>query len=205
MASLGHSKANPLDELLNRRGPTKWQQFLNRPCLFLAKLLYSSLPVASWDSIPQKVTIICILDNNNSWPQVPEAETLIHAGDLTQSGSLKELQAQLDWLNALPQRHKVLAAGNHDLLLDSQPPNCPITRRKRRKVFAVVRASTSRTRPLHCPASIDESLEYTAAPKRPSKETGPFNTHVLGTTTCEKIPSQRTSTSLSPTVSQKHT
>jgi len=43
---------------------------------------------------------------------------LIHAGDLTQSGSLSELQKTLDWLNTFPHTHKVVVAGNHDLFLD---------------------------------------------------------------------------------------
>ncbi|KAK3939328.1 hypothetical protein QBC46DRAFT_438139 [Diplogelasinospora grovesii] len=45
--------------------------------------------------------------------------TLIHAGDLTQSGSLTEIQRALNWLRAQPHRHKVVIAGNHDLLLDA--------------------------------------------------------------------------------------
>lgn len=44
---------------------------------------------------------------------------LIHAGDLTQSGSLKELQATLAWLRAPPYPFKIVVAGNHDLLLDA--------------------------------------------------------------------------------------
>jgi Icc-related predicted phosphoesterase len=44
---------------------------------------------------------------------------LIHAGDLTQSGTLKELQTSLDWLKTLPHQYKIVIAGNHDILLDS--------------------------------------------------------------------------------------
>jgi predicted phosphohydrolase len=43
---------------------------------------------------------------------------LVHAGDLTQSGSLSEVQKTLDWLNTFPHTHKVVVAGNHDLFLD---------------------------------------------------------------------------------------
>jgi 3',5'-cyclic AMP phosphodiesterase CpdA len=43
---------------------------------------------------------------------------LIHAGDLTQTGTAQEPQAQLDWLNSQPHRHKVVIAGNHDIFLD---------------------------------------------------------------------------------------
>lgn len=42
-----------------------------------------------------------------------------HAGDLIQSGSLKELQAILAWLCAQPHPIKIVVAGNQDLLLDA--------------------------------------------------------------------------------------
>ncbi|KUI73261.1 putative rhamnogalacturonate lyase C [Cytospora mali] len=50
---------------------------------------------------------------------IPHGDILIHAGDLTQSGSFEELQASLDWLNRHPHPNKLVIAGNHDLLLDS--------------------------------------------------------------------------------------
>ncbi|SPO02307.1 uncharacterized protein DNG_04980 [Cephalotrichum gorgonifer] len=51
-------------------------------------------------------------------PAVPDGDLLLHAGDLTNTGSFEELQAQIDWLKSLPHEHKVVIAGNHDLLLD---------------------------------------------------------------------------------------
>jgi predicted phosphodiesterase len=42
----------------------------------------------------------------------------LHAGDLTQSGSLEELQSQIEWLDSQPHKFKVAIAGNHDLCLD---------------------------------------------------------------------------------------
>jgi 3',5'-cyclic AMP phosphodiesterase CpdA len=39
---------------------------------------------------------------------------------LTQNGTAPELQSQLDWLNAQPHPHKVVIAGNHDIVLDQQ-------------------------------------------------------------------------------------
>ncbi|ROV96001.1 hypothetical protein VMCG_07996 [Cytospora schulzeri] len=56
---------------------------------------------------------------HNSQPEIPLGDILIHAGDLTQSGSFEELQAALDWLKRQPHPHKIVIAGNHDLLLDS--------------------------------------------------------------------------------------
>jgi Icc-related predicted phosphoesterase len=49
---------------------------------------------------------------------VPEGDVLIHAGDLTQHGTLPELEAVRDWLRSLPHRHKVLIAGNHDFAFE---------------------------------------------------------------------------------------
>ena len=47
--------------------------------------------------------------------QVPEGDVLVHAGDLCGWGAdLEELRPAVAWLRALPHRHKVLVAGNHD-------------------------------------------------------------------------------------------
>ncbi|KAF9885375.1 hypothetical protein FE257_012993 [Aspergillus nanangensis] len=51
-------------------------------------------------------------------PDIPDGNILIHAGDLTQSGSLKELQATVDWLQSQPHSTKIVVAGNHDVYLD---------------------------------------------------------------------------------------
>lgn len=56
---------------------------------------------------------------------VPDGDILIHGGDLTQSGSFKELQEALDWLRSQPHHTKIVIAGNHDLLLDTNYPNIP--------------------------------------------------------------------------------
>ncbi len=44
---------------------------------------------------------------------------LIHAGDLTQSGTDRELDHALAWLNASPHPYKLFIAGNHDVALVS--------------------------------------------------------------------------------------
>ena len=64
------------------------------------------------------ITIVCISDTHTTQPQLQDGDLLLHAGDLSQSGSFNEIQAQLDWLNAQPHKHKVVIGGNHDLLLD---------------------------------------------------------------------------------------
>lgn len=67
------------------------------------------------------VTVVCISDTHNTRPSsLPPGDVLVHAGDLSQFGTFAEIQAQLAWLAAQPHRHKVVIAGNHDLLLDRE-------------------------------------------------------------------------------------
>ena len=46
--------------------------------------------------------------------EVPTGDILIHAGDLTRSGTAQELGRTLDWLRSLPHPHKVFIGGSHD-------------------------------------------------------------------------------------------
>lgn len=69
--------------------------------------------------IRNRVKIVCISDTHNYKPELPPGDVLLHAGDLTDGGTYRELQAQLDWLNTLPHKHKVVIGGNHDGLLDT--------------------------------------------------------------------------------------
>ncbi|OAA54610.1 metallophosphoesterase domain-containing protein [Niveomyces insectorum RCEF 264] len=67
----------------------------------------------------QPVTIVCLSDTHNTQPGVvPDGDILVHAGDLSQYGTYAELAAQIAWLRDLPHAHKIVVAGNHDLLLD---------------------------------------------------------------------------------------
>lgn len=52
---------------------------------------------------------------------VPDGDILIHAGDLARSGSMDELKRARDFLVALPHRHKIVAAGNHDRAFEDSP------------------------------------------------------------------------------------
>lgn len=106
-----------LESLLNRQRPSAWQRFLSQPCVFLARYLYTLRHVTQETPI-NHVSIVCISDTHNSGPNLPPGDILIHAGDLTQSGSLEELEASIAWLNSQPHPHKIVVAGNHDRLLD---------------------------------------------------------------------------------------
>jgi len=52
---------------------------------------------------------------------LPPADVVLHAGDVTGRGTLAELAEFLAWFGALPHRHKVFIAGNHDFALEREP------------------------------------------------------------------------------------
>ncbi len=52
---------------------------------------------------------------------VPDADLLIHAGDLTRRGGLDEFEDFIAWFAQQPAPHKVLIAGNHDLCCEREP------------------------------------------------------------------------------------
>ena len=95
---------------------SRHQKFL----LCLAVKIYSWRRAAECPVQPENgIVIVCVSDTHNTTPALPPGDLLLHAGDLTEKGSLAELQAQLTWLDAQPHTYKVVIAGNHDLLLDA--------------------------------------------------------------------------------------
>lgn len=51
---------------------------------------------------------------------VPEGDVLVHAGDFTRAGREHEVSFFAHWLRGLPHKHKVVIAGNHDMLFESR-------------------------------------------------------------------------------------
>lgn len=87
----------------------------------LLNLHISNLPALSTSNEQPNespIRIVCVSDTHNHQPVLPPGDILIHAGDLTESGSFDEVQAGLDWLSSQSHPHKILIAGNHDVLLD---------------------------------------------------------------------------------------
>src|ERR1700743_3098334 len=103
-------RSSGFEALLTRPRPSVWEQFLQTPCCFLASRLYELRTIVQPDRPANAVSIICVSDTHNTQPEVPEGDVLIHAGDLTQSGSVEELQAALAWLRAQPHPHKLVVA-----------------------------------------------------------------------------------------------
>lgn len=85
----------------------------------LLKRLPPSTPSTPITAVPV-IKVVCISDTHNKTPVLPAGDILIHAGDLTETGSFAEVQAGLNWLSSQPHRYKILIAGNHDVLLDDE-------------------------------------------------------------------------------------
>lgn len=65
------------------------------------------------------IRIVCLSDTHDRTDvDIPPGDLLIHAGDLTNAGTVADIQAQLDWLAAQPHQHKILVCGNHDSFFD---------------------------------------------------------------------------------------
>lgn len=68
-----------------------------------------------------KLALISDTHNQHFALHVPAVDLLIHAGDFTGLGSKAEVIDFLDWFAQQPAWHKVLIAGNHDMLCERDP------------------------------------------------------------------------------------
>jgi len=75
-------------------------------------------------SSTDSLRIVCIGDTHGFHRQLdlPHGDILIHSGDfMVNESSTEEIDDFDDWLGTLPFRHKLVIAGNHDLLFDLEP------------------------------------------------------------------------------------
>ena len=97
---------------------------LSSPLRFLASNIYYSIlflrgPAFCLPPPPQRIRLVCISDTHTHKPSlIPDGDVLIHAGDLTNLGTVNEIQAQVNWLNSLEHGDKIVVAGNHDSWCD---------------------------------------------------------------------------------------
>ncbi|KAK1909785.1 hypothetical protein P3342_007957 [Pyrenophora teres f. teres] len=110
--------------------PTFLSLLLTHPTFTLARWLYTTAPPFSVPppstlqpsaQTSNPIRILCISDTHNTQPaDLPAADMLIHAGDLTMNGTYEELEAQVEWLKGLEgyKGGKVIVGGNHDVWLD---------------------------------------------------------------------------------------
>ena len=75
------------------------------------------LTIENTSPTPNKQT--GVLGNVNI-DEIPDGDVLVHAGDLTNTGGLKEIREFCSWMATLPHQHKIVIAGNHDITLDPE-------------------------------------------------------------------------------------
>jgi Icc-related predicted phosphoesterase len=72
--------------------------------------------------VPGELRIACISDTHDvEYPPIPEVDAIIHAGDITLSGSPDETLRFLRWFDKLQIKHKLFIGGNHDRFLSEHP------------------------------------------------------------------------------------
>ncbi|KAK3383993.1 metallophosphoesterase domain-containing protein 1 [Lasiosphaeria ovina] len=122
-------RGGALDALLHRRPPGVWEQFVREPCVFLARKLYTwrkTTPISGPPPPAGPVSVVCISDTHNTQPALPADDILVHAGDLTQSGSFAELQAAACASTAArARRHSVWTGIDTDIDIDILVTHAP--------------------------------------------------------------------------------
>jgi predicted phosphohydrolase len=104
--------------------PSLLHRLLCSPIKTLVQFLYALLLFLRGPAFPppsnsSRIRLVCISDTHTQKPaSIPPGDVLIHAGDLTNLGSVEEIQAQIDWLSSLPHPYKLVIAGNHDSFFD---------------------------------------------------------------------------------------
>lgn len=63
----------------------------------------------------RKTRIVCVSDTHNASPngafKLPKGDVLIHAGDMTNQGSISELRKTVKWLEEANFEAKIVVAG----------------------------------------------------------------------------------------------
>lgn len=67
-----------------------------------------------------KVVLISDTHGLHDRLKVPNGDMIIHAGDVSGSGTESEVLSFLNWFSSLNFKHKVFVAGNHDFILEER-------------------------------------------------------------------------------------
>lgn len=116
---------------LGLRRPNQWEpltlldHLLSSPLTLLAIIFYRIVLFLRGHAFhpprgKSPIRVVCISDTHDQTITIPKGDILIHAGDLTNSGTVSDIQVQLDWLKAQPHPVKVVIAGNHDSWFDER-------------------------------------------------------------------------------------
>jgi Icc-related predicted phosphoesterase len=65
-----------------------------------------------------KLVIISDTHNKHEKLSLPEGDVLIHCGDITSMGTIKEVASFAKWFRDQDYKYKILVAGNHDFLFE---------------------------------------------------------------------------------------
>ena len=99
-------------------------RLLSSPLRLFSQTIYSLILFLRGPAIPKpppssRIRVVCISDTHTHKPRnLPDGDVLVHAGDLTNDGTVADIQGQIDWISSLPYEHKVVIAGNHDSWFD---------------------------------------------------------------------------------------
>ncbi|PPQ73403.1 hypothetical protein CVT26_015795 [Gymnopilus dilepis] len=80
-------------------------------------LEYYSIPELPAKPSSEWTRFVCISDTHSRSFEVPNGDVLLHSGDLTNHGTIEDLEKTMSWLEALPHKTKIIIAGNHDMAL----------------------------------------------------------------------------------------
>ena len=157
--------------------PSLAYRILSSPLKYVAQTLYSYILLARGSSITKDsshpIRLVCISDTHTQQPtSFPPGDVLIHAGDLSNDGSVDEIQDQIDWLSSLPYAHIIAICGNHDSYFD------PRSRREsdegKRVEFGKVHYLQHSSIKLSFPKQGDRELIFYGAPQIPQCGGGDF-------------------------------
>ncbi|KOY87706.1 metallophosphoesterase [bacterium 336/3] len=67
--------------------------------------------------------ILCISDTHGQHRKLnlPEADMIIHAGDMSGKGEAWQIREFFEWFSKLSYRYKICIAGNHDFMAEREP------------------------------------------------------------------------------------
>ncbi len=65
--------------------------------------------------------LLLVSDTHGHEPVLECADVLVHAGDISMSGSREQVAPALDWLAGQAASHVILTPGNHDFLFEREP------------------------------------------------------------------------------------
>ncbi|KAF9356581.1 Metallophosphoesterase mpped2 [Mortierella sp. AD094] len=98
---------------------------VNKPTIPLPPNVYIVPNVPVEKPGPNWLRVVCISDTHNTtdannYP-IPEADVLVHAGDLTTLGTTAQIDQFVGWIKSLTNIPlKIIIAGNHEVILDKE-------------------------------------------------------------------------------------